>query len=101
MVDAPEILARGAELAEQAAAEVVAVEEGELVQAGAGEAADGGVLQPGAVEAEAPQARVARHQRAEQVVRERHLLKTSTKITEQTRNGRTASVRSIQQQLLP
>lgn len=43
------------------------------MQAGAGEAADGGVLQPGAVEAEAPQARVARHQRAEQVVRERHL----------------------------
>ena len=70
----PEIAAGGAELAEQAAAEVVAVEEGELVEAGAGEAVDGGVLEPLAVEPEAPQARVRRHQRAEQVVRQRHLL---------------------------
>lgn len=48
------------------------------MQAGAGEAADGGVLEPRAVEAEAPQARVRRQQRPEQVVRKRHLLQSQT-----------------------
>lgn len=70
----PEIRAGGAELAEQEAADVVAVVEGELVQAGAGEAVDGGVVEPRGVQPEAPQGRVARQQRAEQVVRQHHLL---------------------------
>jgi len=61
----PEISAGGAELAEQAAADVVAVEKEELVQAGACEAGDGGILEASAVEAQAPQARVQRQQRAQ------------------------------------
>ena len=75
----PEISAGGAELAEQAAADVVAVEEEELVQAGAREAGDGGVLEASAVEAQAPQARVRRQQRAQQLVRQGHLLQQSPK----------------------
>ena len=43
------------------------------MQAWAGEAVDGGVVEPRGVQPEAPQGRVARQQRAEQVVRQ-HLL---------------------------
>lgn len=66
-------MAGGSKLAEQAAANVIAVEEHQLMEVGAGKAVDGGVLEPSAVEADAPQARVQRHQRAEQLVRQRHL----------------------------
>lgn len=70
----PEILAGGAKLAEQAAADVLAVEEEELVKAGAREASNCSVLQARAVEAQTPQALVRRQQRAQQVVRQGHLL---------------------------
>jgi hypothetical protein len=72
----PEIPAGGAKLAEQAAADVVAVEEEELVQAGTREAADGRVLQARAVQPQAPQALVRRQQRAQHVVRQGHLLQS-------------------------
>ena len=46
------------------------------MQAGAREAADGVVLETGAVQAQAPQARVRRQQRSQQVVRQGHLLQS-------------------------
>ena len=49
------------------------------MQAGAREAGDGGVLEASAVEAQAPQARVRRQQRAQQLVRQGHLLQQSPK----------------------
>lgn len=78
-------MAGGSKLAEQAAANVIAVEEHQLMEVGAGKAVDGGVLEPSAVEADAPQARVQRHQRAEQLVRQRHLLQSQTKTQEETK----------------
>lgn len=83
----PEISAGGAQFAEQAAADVVAVEEEELVQAGAREAGDGSVLEASAVEAQAPQARVRRQQRAQQFVRKSHLLQQSPKEQTETRSA--------------
>lgn len=47
------------------------------MQAGAREAADGVVLETSAVQAQAPQARVRRQQRAQQVMRQRHLLESN------------------------
>jgi hypothetical protein len=73
----PEIPAGGAKLAEQAAADVVAVEEEELVQAGTREAADGRVLQARAVQPQTPQALVRRQQRAQHVVRQGHVLQSA------------------------
>jgi hypothetical protein len=72
----PEIPAGGAKLAKQAAADVVAVEEEELVQAGTREAADGRVLQARAIQPQTPQALVRRQQRAQHVVRQGHLLES-------------------------
>ena len=49
------------------------------MQAGAREAADGVVVETGAVQAQAPQARVGRQQRAQQVMRQGHLLESPKK----------------------
>jgi hypothetical protein len=57
------------------------------VQAGAREAGDGSVLEASAVEAQAPQARVRRQQRAQQFVRKSHLLQQSPKEQTETRSA--------------
>jgi hypothetical protein len=72
----PEISAGGAKLAEQAAADAVAVEQDELVEAGPREADDGGVFHACAVQPQTPQALVRRQQRAQHVERQGHLLQS-------------------------
>lgn len=57
------------------------------MQAGAREAGDGSVLEASTVEAQAPQARVRRQQRAQKFVRKSHLLQQSTKEQTETRSA--------------
>lgn len=72
----PEIFAGGAKLAEQAAADVRAVEKEELVKTRTRKATDGSVIQARAVQPKTPQALVRWQKRAQQVVRQGHLLQS-------------------------